>query len=258
MPDNAVSVATVPTQKGVQTMAHERTTDGIATQDLRTNLAGILSRRHLIGAALSSFVVGIYGLFRTAGIEDAAAHDHHPVRRLQDRADQRRHKRRNERARHRRQRRHSNTSGGNQPQEPLGCIYKRLDMTITFKNTSAQNHTMSVADGGGDQDEAYITRWPDHVVTSKQQFSFVGWYPGMKLELKSVTPNLLFEAYNPCDWYPTMGVSKRDASSRTGWTVIDPALGYSVHQHGSIAGTGAIVTRQPDKDEHKVFEITYS
>jgi hypothetical protein len=203
-----------------------------------------LNRRHLIGGAVSGFVMGTHGLLLPAEAADKPDRDHIPVRRLQDRADQRRRHQSTERARKRRHGRSGKTAN-QQDDSPRGrCVWDILDMTLIFKGGSTITHNMTVVDNG-------TYRWKNQVVRPHEEFQFVGWHPDLELELYTAPPYLYFRAENPCLGAPIMDIREANPS---GPPIPRFRESFGVGEQAGIQGFS--IKRLEDADEHKVFLIT--
>jgi hypothetical protein len=207
------------------------------------------SRRHLVAAAAGGLLLAASGLLPANLLEEAAARTR-PVRRIQHRTQQRNRKRRILRARKQRRRAARRRQPSNTPLERKCLFFQILDMTIIFKSSSTTTHTMSVAEGEGDHETPFSYRWRDQVVPARGQFSFVGWYSGMSLNLNSVSPGLTFEAWNECVGFPQMRVSRATPSAQPEKLL---EKGFSVGEWVVVANF--FIERLPDADEHKVFQI---
>lgn len=247
-------------------MRHVRYEQGTADEGRRTRRNSGLSRRHLIGAAASGFVVGSQGLLLPEWlVADAQADEEdggndHPARGVQDRKQQKRDKGRHKREHNRRIKRRR--SGGDQQEaQDLGFCIKIFDMSLIYWNGSGRNHVMSVADGSPECGQSMTYRWKDQVVPARQgnyagEVRFVGWYRDMLLDLYSVSPHLHFEAQNPAAGYPHMKVTKDDPSAPGGRrTILDQ--GFFVNEVAQAVEKYFYIKRLPDNDEHKIFLIHY-
>jgi hypothetical protein len=214
--------------------------------------AGGPSRRSLIAAAASGFVAAAHGLRLPTGSGDALARSHKPVDRVREHKDQRRRKQRNQHKRKRRAR-HSTGSRTKAPNDkPRGqCIFKPLDMQLIFQAGTKLTHVMTVSMGDPNRGDGYVVHWKDQSVAPGQEYRFVGWYPGMYLEVTSRQPAISFEAVNGCVGFPWVDIHKRDGTNERDSRILKQ--GFDVNEKVSIDGFS--IERIPDGEFHKIFII---
>jgi hypothetical protein len=235
-------------EEGAKAMPYERNEYATIEEEFDVDLTGGHNRRGLIGAAVSSFVAGASGLLLPGWLEETEAREGALGGAKGGRRGQ------NRRGRHKR-RSHGDKKDKQKDQDkPRGACINVMDMTIIFSNGFARDHLMSVAHGGGGCNFLMKYRWINKVVSGNTEFQFVGWYPDMHLDLYSVSPTVHFEARNPSVGYPSMTVTKDDASAPGGLRTILPKQGFFVDEVVHVEGF--LIKRQEDFDEHKVFYIT--